>query len=93
MLSLRSNTFFQSIRKYKFKVSLEFFKRANQRLSKIAMGILSVLVLFLGTSGIVLIAKKITSLEYVYFFSYVKLAITLMKYFPQVKEFNFNLSI
>ncbi len=48
------------------------------------MFIISVLISFLLISGIVVATGKLNVLNYAYFFSYVKLAITLMKYFPQV---------
>jgi hypothetical protein len=42
------------------------------------------MVSFLAISGIIVAFGKLDLLDYAYFFSYVKLAITLMKYFPQV---------
>jgi cystinosin len=58
------------------------------------MGILTVLVLFLSISGIVCLTSKLTVLDYIYLFSYVKLAITIMKYVPQVDPvYNLNFLI
>ena len=59
-------------------------KRDGQRVSRTAMGILTILIGFLVVSFFVMLTGKLDGLDYAYYFSYVKLAITLMKYFPQV---------
>ena len=59
-------------------------KRGKQTVSKIAIGILTILLGFLIVSFFVMVTGKLDGLDYAYYFSYVKLAITLMKYFPQV---------
>ena len=44
------------------------------------------MISFLAISGVVCaLSTKFTLLDYIYFFSFVKLAITIMKYIPQVK--------
>ncbi|XP_065331629.1 cystinosin homolog isoform X2 [Cloeon dipterum] len=61
-----------------------FYERANQRVSWTARGIIVVFALFLLISTIVAAATdKLTWLDILYFCSYVKLAITLIKYIPQ----------
>ncbi len=61
-------------------------------MSYIAWSILVVLWLFVIVSLIVAIAdnKKLPWLEFLLFFSYVKLAVTLIKYVPQVRYYNNN---
>ena len=60
-------------------------KKENKRMSRITIGLLGIMISFLTISGIVLTASSVlTILDYIYFFSYVKLAITIMKYIPQV---------
>lgn len=59
------------------------YKQRSHRVSFVATGILIVLTLFLTISGFVCAASKLELLDYIYFFSYVKLAITIMKYCPQ----------
>ena len=61
------------------------YRKPGHNLSKISMGILALLVAFLIISGIICaVSSVLSNLEYVYFFSYVKLAITICKYIPQV---------
>jgi hypothetical protein len=45
---------------------------------------LTVMIGFLVISGTICAANKLSKLNYIYFFSYVKLAITITKYIPQV---------
>jgi LCT (Lysosomal Cystine Transporter) family transporter len=59
------------------------YERKNQRVSYIARAIASVLILFLIVSSIVCIAGPLKTLDLLYYFSYVKLSITIMKYCPQ----------
>lgn len=59
-------------------------QRAEQKVSKIATVILVATWLFGLVTLFVTIANKITWLQYLYYFSYIKLAITLIKYIPQV---------
>ena len=48
------------------------------------MFLLAVAWTFALVSLFVAVAGKITWLDYLYFFSYIKLAVTLVKYIPQV---------
>ncbi|XP_078279929.1 cystinosin [Rhinoraja longicauda] len=59
------------------------YERAEQKVSKVATVLLVVTWLFGLVTLIVTIANKITWLQYLYYFSYIKLAITLIKYIPQ----------
>lgn len=59
------------------------YKRLRHRVSYVTSTILIGLIGFLTVSGVICGAKKISKLDYIYFFSYVKLAITIMKYCPQ----------
>ena len=60
-------------------------QREKQRVSIVAIIILVVLWLFVFVSLFVAVGKKLQWLEFLYFFSYVKLAVTLIKYIPQVR--------
>jgi len=53
-------------------------------LSRVARVLLAVMWLFLIVSLFLTLGHVVTLLLYMYFFSYVKLAITLIKYIPQV---------
>ncbi|GAB6031655.1 hypothetical protein CHUAL_009413 [Chamberlinius hualienensis] len=60
------------------------YERGGQRVSKPAVGIIGLSLVFLLTISLPLaLANIISWLDYLYFFSYVKLAITLIKYIPQ----------
>lgn len=59
-------------------------KRGGQKLSKIAIGLLVIGWTFALVTLFVAVANKITWLEYLYYFSYIKLGVTLVKYIPQV---------
>ncbi|ELU04648.1 hypothetical protein CAPTEDRAFT_111871, partial [Capitella teleta] len=59
------------------------YERGDQRVSRLAFGILGVVWLFALISLFVTVGHKITWLTYLYFFSYIKLFITLIKYIPQ----------
>jgi len=48
--------------------------------------LLGIMLLFLSISLVVVLTHKMTWLLYLYFFSYIKLAITLIKYVPQVRS-------
>ena len=60
-----------------------FFERGKQRISYVALLISTVLLLFLAVSTIIAIADHLSTLTLLYFYSYVKLAITMIKYVPQ----------
>ncbi|CAB1314053.1 unnamed protein product [Coregonus sp. 'balchen'] len=59
------------------------YERGGQKVSKIAIGLLVVGWTFALVTLFVAVANKITWLEYLYYFSYIKLGVTLVKYIPQ----------
>jgi len=59
------------------------YQRGGQRVSRVCLAILVLIVLFLSTSLIVSLTGKLAWLDFLYFCSYVKLGITLIKYIPQ----------
>ncbi|CAF0894339.1 unnamed protein product [Brachionus calyciflorus] len=59
------------------------YKRSEHNVSTIAKILFLTMVTILLVTGIVCIFSGISILQYIYIFSYVKLAITLMKYIPQ----------
>ncbi|CAF0975471.1 unnamed protein product [Rotaria magnacalcarata] len=60
-----------------------FFERGKQRISYIARIIASILIVFLFISTIVAFTNHLSTLNLLYFYSYVKLVITTIKYLPQ----------
>ena len=67
-------------------MSIHFFpsQRGKQRLSYVAMVILALLWLTVVITLFVSVGHKLSWLNFLYIFSYVKLAVTLIKYIPQV---------
>lgn len=65
------------------------YERGDQRVSITAKGILGIFAAFLSISFILSLTDVILWLDFLYFCSYVKLAITLIKYVPQV-SFTFS---
>ncbi|EYC42084.1 hypothetical protein Y032_0544g3231 [Ancylostoma ceylanicum] len=61
-------------------------ERANQRVSVTCMILSALLILFAIGSGVATVLKFLTILQFVMCFSYIKMAVTLSKYFPQ--QFN-----
>ncbi|KAM7139548.1 cystinosin isoform 2-T2 [Macrochelys suwanniensis] len=59
------------------------YERASQRVSRVAIGLLVIAWIFTFTTLSVAAAGEITWLHFLFFFSYIKLGITLIKYFPQ----------
>ncbi|XP_073421410.1 cystinosin [Dendrobates tinctorius] len=59
------------------------YDRGAQKVSKVAVIVLIVAWLFAFSMLFVAVAGKVTWLQFLFCFSYIKLAITLMKYFPQ----------
>ncbi|KAM8888187.1 cystinosin isoform 1-T1 [Synchiropus picturatus] len=59
------------------------YERGGQRVSWTAMFLLLVGWTFALVSLILAVTHKITWLDYLYYFSYIKLAVTLVKYVPQ----------
>ncbi|XP_072516389.1 cystinosin isoform X2 [Salminus brasiliensis] len=59
------------------------YERAGQRVSRVAMCLLAIAWTFAFITLFVTVAQKITWLTYLYYFSYIKLGVTLVKYIPQ----------
>ncbi|XP_072287224.1 cystinosin [Pyxicephalus adspersus] len=59
------------------------YERGEQRVSKVSIGLLFIAWLFAFSMLFVAVAGRMTWLQFLFCFSYIKLAITLMKYFPQ----------
>lgn len=59
------------------------YERGGQKLSKVCLLLVTGSWLFILVSLFVTVAKVITWLTYLYYFSYVKLGVTLIKYVPQ----------
>jgi len=64
-------------------VQCKIYQRGNQRISRICLGLLVLIFLFLAASLISSLAGALPWLQFLYFCSYVKLGITLVKYIPQ----------
>ncbi len=62
-----------------------FIQRGGQKVSKVAIGLLVIGWTFAFVSLFVAVAQKISWLDYLYYFSYIKLGVTLVKYIPQVQ--------
>lgn len=62
------------------------YERAEQRVSITAKSILGAFGVFLVVSMILCFSSVLHWLDFLYFCSYVKLSITLIKYIPQVKD-------
>jgi cystinosin len=60
-----------------------FFERGRQRVSHIARIIASICIVFLFIVTIISLTNHISTLALIYYFSYVKLFITIVKYVPQ----------
>ncbi|XP_075053048.1 cystinosin [Mixophyes fleayi] len=60
------------------------YERGTQKISKVAIGLLVIGWLFAFSMLFVAVVGKVSWLQFLFCFSYIKLAITLMKYFPQV---------
>ncbi|XP_030583822.1 cystinosin [Archocentrus centrarchus] len=59
------------------------YERGGQRISWTALVLLGIGWTFALISLFLAVAKQITWLDYLYYFSYIKLAVTLIKYIPQ----------
>ncbi|KAL5961650.1 Cystinosin [Taenia solium] len=60
------------------------FERGSQRVSKICITLSCLMLLFILTSTLLAAADAISWLTALYLYSYVKLFVTLIKYFPQL---------
>ncbi|XP_078235284.1 cystinosin isoform X2 [Pogona vitticeps] len=58
-------------------------KRGTQKVSATATGLLIIAWIFVFITLAVTVAGKMTWLQFLFYFSYLKLAVTLIKYFPQ----------
>ncbi|XP_064187667.1 cystinosin [Anguilla rostrata] len=59
------------------------YERGDQKVSKVAIALLVIAWTFALVTLFIAVARKITWLEYIYYFSYIKLGVTLVKYIPQ----------
>ncbi|KAG9350710.1 hypothetical protein JZ751_024599 [Albula glossodonta] len=59
------------------------YERGGQKVSKVAIALLVFAWTFALVTLFVAVANKITWLDYIYYFSYIKLGVTLVKYIPQ----------
>ncbi|XP_044286134.1 cystinosin [Varanus komodoensis] len=59
------------------------YEKANQKVSWVAIGLLVVAWVFVFTTLTVAAVGAITWLQFLFYFSYIKLGVTLVKYFPQ----------
>ncbi|KAK7100142.1 hypothetical protein V1264_023136 [Littorina saxatilis] len=59
------------------------YERGGQRLSKLVLVLVPGAWLFAAITLVVTLVHKITWLTYLYYFSYIKLGVTLIKYIPQ----------
>lgn len=60
-----------------------FFERGQQRVSVVARIIASICIIFLFVVTIISVSNHLSTLALIYYFSYVKLFITIVKYVPQ----------
>ncbi|XP_067086660.1 cystinosin isoform X2 [Osmerus mordax] len=67
-----------------YVVQCAIYEKGGQKVSKVAIGLLVIGWTFALITLFVALANKISWLEYLYFFSYIKLGVTLVKYIPQV---------
>ena len=67
------------------KITFIFDQRGGQRVSVICIVLVSGSWLFAAVALIVTLFHKITWLTYLYYFSYIKIGVTLIKYIPQVR--------
>ncbi|NXP55054.1 CTNS protein, partial [Heliornis fulica] len=59
------------------------YERAGQKVSKTTVGLLALAWIFTFTTLFLAAAEEMTWLQFLFCFSYIKLAVTLIKYFPQ----------
>ncbi|XP_041086995.1 cystinosin-like [Polyodon spathula] len=59
------------------------YERGEQRVSKVAIGLLVIAWVFAFSALFAAVTGTITWLDYLYYFSYIKLGVTLVKYIPQ----------
>ncbi|KFO74377.1 Cystinosin, partial [Cuculus canorus] len=59
------------------------YERSDQKVSKVVVGLLALAWIFTFTTLFLAAAEEMTWLQFLFCFSYIKLAVTLIKYFPQ----------
>ncbi|XP_054857583.1 cystinosin [Eublepharis macularius] len=59
------------------------YEKGSQKVSKVAVGLLVLAWVFVFTTLFVAALRQITWLQFLFYFSYIKLGVTLVKYFPQ----------
>lgn len=64
-----------------------FKQRGEQRVSLLCIVLVGGAWLFAAVALVVTLCHKITWLTYLYYFSYIKIGVTLIKYVPQVRCF------
>ncbi|XP_059197238.1 cystinosin [Centropristis striata] len=64
-------------------IQAAMYERGGQKVSRTALVLLAIGWTFALVSLFLAVAKQITWLDYLYYFSYIKLAVTLIKYVPQ----------
>ena len=62
-----------------------YMQRGKQKVSKIAIVLLILMYLLIAVCMIVALAGPLSWLNYLYILSYIKLAVTVFKYTPQVR--------
>lgn len=66
------------------RVSAFPFQRGGQKVSTVVVGLLALAWIFTFATLFLAAAEEMTWLQFLFCFSYIKLAVTLIKYFPQV---------
>ncbi|XP_067165940.1 cystinosin isoform X3 [Apteryx mantelli] len=64
-------------------IQCSMYERAGQKVSKVVVGLLALAWIFTFTTLFLAAAEEMTWLQFLFCFSYIKLAVTLIKYFPQ----------
>ena len=67
-----------------------FPQRGNQRVSRLCTVLVSGACVFAAITLVIAACDVITWLEYLYYFSYIKLGVTLIKYIPQVRRASYT---
>nr|XP_056721006.1 cystinosin [Euleptes europaea] len=59
------------------------YEKGSQKVSWIVVGLLALAWIFVFATLFVAVVREITWLQFLFYFSYIKLGVTLVKYFPQ----------
>ncbi|XP_015262366.1 PREDICTED: cystinosin [Gekko japonicus] len=65
------------------------YEKGSQKVSWVVVGLLALAWIFVFATLFVAVVREITWLQFLFYFSYIKLGVTLVKYFPQV-SWNFH---